>query len=172
MVMSEESVPLHACIRKQHTQHHCRYLKMQTYRHKKLISSEHTSRQTGLVSLSISLLFSSLFGPFQCCVGNEFENCPISFALSEMSLSTGERGYHAMVIYFSVTNKVINIFFFPVELVTRLSGVSSRSHTLLCAAWMFDQKQRYVPLCCRLHNCCSVLFFLELCMSLSLVLIY
>lgn len=110
--MSEESVPLHTCIHKQHTQHHCRYLQMQTCPHKKLISSEHTSRQTGLASLSLSLLFPSLSGPFQCWVGNEFENCPISFALSEMSLSTGEQGYHGMLIYFSATNKINNIFFF------------------------------------------------------------
>lgn len=152
--MSEESVPLLARIHKQHTQHYWRYLQRQACLHKKLISSEHTSRQTGLASLSPSLLLPSLSGPFQCWVGNDFENCPISFALSEMSLSTGERGYHGMVIYFSATNKVSNIFFFFCRTCNKVIWCLQQiSHTSLSCLNVWSETLFHTPLCVPL--CCG-----------------
>lgn len=65
---------------------------------------------------------------------------PISFALTEMSLSGGERRgsqWHHNIFFHS--NRVINIFS-PGELVTRLFGVQSRSHASPCAAFTPIQK--------------------------------
>lgn len=79
---------------------------------------------------SLSFCFLLFFVPFQSGVCNEFENWPISFALTEMSLSGGRRsgggGHCGTVIYFLYSNTVINTFSSG-EPVTRLFGVRSRS---------------------------------------------
>lgn len=127
---------IHTQADKKHTKHRCTNLKAQTrhvcMKHHLFLNTHAQIKRRCLSSVSLSffsiLLFPPVFSPFQSWVGNEFENWPISFALTEMSLCGGEGGVHCgAVIYFSHSNRVINIFS-PAELVTRLFGVCSRSH--------------------------------------------
>lgn len=151
MVMSEESLPLRIHIHKQYTHYHCTYLQMQTCQHKKPISSEHTSRQPGLASSSPSLLFPFLSGPFQCWAGNEFENCPISFALSEISLSTGNGVTMAWWFIFLPLTRLL--FFFPCRTCNKVIWCLQQiSHTSLSClnVWLktLGHTSLCVPLCC------------------------